>query len=401
MNTPVDNMLPPVACSLRAAASPLKGAMPAPRQSRLRGIPGLGRARGAAALAIAGLALAAVTASAQTKPWNDIGRYATPAEVKAWDIDVRPDFKGLPKGAGSVAKGEEVWEAKCASCHGSFGESNEVFTPIVGGTTKADIERGRVKNLEEGSSFPQKTTMMKVATLSTLWDYINRAMPWNAPKTLTTEEVYGVTAYILSLAEVVPADFTLSDENIAEVQKRLPNRNGMVFYEPLWKVNGKGDVKNVACMKDCPVDATIRSSLPDFARDAHGNIQEQNRVIGPVRGADTTRPAPKALPASGGTPVALAAPKPAPAAAGAGDAKALVNANSCTACHGMKNKIVGPGFNEIAAKHKGRADAESYLLSKIRGGGSGVFGAIPMPPQPDLKEADARAIAQWIAAGAP
>ncbi|MDP2263412.1 MAG: c-type cytochrome [Hydrogenophaga sp.] len=346
------------------------------------------------------MAFAAAPVSAQTKPWNDIGRYATPAEVKAWDIDVRPDFKGLPKGAGSVAKGEEVWEAKCASCHGSFGESNEVFTPIVGGTTKADIERGRVKNLEEGSSFPQKTTMMKLATVSTLWDYINRAMPWNAPKTLTTEEVYGVTAYILSLAEVVPTDFTLSDQNIAEVQKRLPNRNGMVFYEPLWKVNGKGDVKNVACMKDCPVDATIRSSLPDFARDAHGNIQEQNRVIGPVRGADTTKPAPKVLPGAGAQPalpVAMVTPK---ASTGAPDVKAMLNSNSCTACHGMKNKIVGPGFNEIAAKQKGRADAHAYLLGKIKAGGSGVYGAVPMPPQPDLKDADARAIAQWIADGA-
>ena len=248
------------------------------------------------AFIIATLALCASAVQAQGQPWQNMGREATPAEIKAWDIDVRPDFKGLPAGAGSVAMGERVWDAQCASCHGSFGESNEVFTPIVGGTTKADIERGRVKNLEQGSIYPQRTTLMKVATVSTLWDYINRAMPWNAPKTLTTEEVYATTAYLLSLAEIVPADFTLSDQNIAEVQKRMPNRNGMVFYEPLWKVSGKGDVKNVACMKNCPVDEKIHSSLPDFARDAHGNIQEQNRVIGPVRGADTTKPAPASLP---------------------------------------------------------------------------------------------------------
>ncbi|MGQ2921860.1 MAG: c-type cytochrome [Hydrogenophaga sp.] len=330
-------------------------------------------------------------------PWHEIGRDATKAEVKAWDIDVRPDFKGLPKGAGTVAQGEQVWEAQCASCHGSFGESNEVFTPIVGGTTKADIERGRVKNLEPGSTFPQKTTMKKVATLSTLWDYINRAMPWNAPKTLKTDEVYAVTAYLLSLAEVVPTDFTLNDQNIAEVQKRMPNRNGMVFHEPLWKVNGKGDVKNVACMKDCPVEATIRSSLPDFARDAHGNIQEQNRVIGPVRGADTTRPAPTAPVGSGPKPAAVVVAAAPPAA---GDVKALLAANSCTACHGMTQKIVGPAFSDIAAKHKGNAGLESYLAIKIREGGVGVFGAVPMPPQPQLSPADATRIAKWIAAGA-
>jgi len=336
-------------------------------------------------------------ALAQSKPWHEIGRDAKPAEIKAWDIDVRPDFKGLPKGSGSVSLGEEVWEGKCASCHGTFGESNEVFTPIVGGTTKADIERGRVKNLEEGSSYPQKTTMMTLPTISTLWDYINRAMPWNAPKSLSTDEVYGVVAYILNLAEVVPADYVLSDQNIADVQKRMPNRNGMVFYEPLWRVDGKGDVKNVACMKDCPTDAKIRSSLPGFARDAHGNIQEQNRVIGPVRGADTTKPAPTAPLTQ---KISVAAPVVLAQAAGGSDAKALLNSNSCTACHGVNSKIVGPGFNEVAAKHKDKAGLQAYLIDKIKNGGAGVYGAIPMPAQPQVSDADATAIAAWIAAGA-
>lgn len=159
-------------------------------------------------VALVAAALAAFTlgtAQAQSAPWQNMGRDATAAEVKAWDIDVRPDFKGLPAGAGSVSLGESVWENRCASCHGSFGESNEVFTPIIGGTTKDDIKNGRVKGLEEGKSIsPQKTTIMKVATVSTLWDYINRAMPWNNPKTLKPDEVYGVVAYLLSLAEVVP-----------------------------------------------------------------------------------------------------------------------------------------------------------------------------------------------------
>jgi len=382
-------MTPPIADSLRIAASLFTGAMPAPRRSRLRGMSGMALA--ALAFVVSG------TSMAQTPPWHDIGRDATRAEVKAWDIDVRPDFKGLPKGAGTVEQGERLWEAQCASCHGSFGESNEVFTPIVGGTTKADIERGRVKNLEADSSFPQKTTMMKLATVSTLWDYINRAMPWNAPKSLKPDEVYAVTAYILNLADVVPPDFALSNENIAEVQKRMPNRNGMVFHEPLWKVDGKGDVKNVACMKDCPVEITIRSSLPDFARDAHGNIAEQNRVVGPVRGADTTRPPPTG-------PVGTL-PRPVVAVVGAtdtgaSDIKALLDTHSCTACHGMKQKIVGPGFSEIADKHKGQEKLEAYLAVKIREGGVGVFGSVPMPAQPQLSAADAGTLARWIAAGA-
>jgi S-disulfanyl-L-cysteine oxidoreductase SoxD len=350
------------------------------------------------AVVLAASLLTAGWSHAADPAWNNMGRDATPAEVKAWDIDVRPDFKGLPAGAGSVSMGANVWEDKCASCHGSFGESNETFTPIIGGTTKEDIQTGRVKGLEEGKSIvPQKTTIMKVATVSTLFDYINRAMPWNAPKSLKTDEVYGVLAYLLNLASIVPGDYVLSNKNIADVQARMPNRNGMVFYEPLWKVNGKGDVKNVACMKNCEIDPAVHSSLPAFARDAHGNIAEQNRLIGPVRGADTTVPPPKGPVGSVPAPKAVLV-----AAAPAGENKmtALLAANACTACHGVKNKIVGPGFNEIAAKYKDKADGEAYLAGKIKSGGSGVWGSTPMPPQAQLSDEDAKAIAKWIAAGA-
>jgi mono/diheme cytochrome c family protein len=157
--------------------------------------------------ALFALALVGSVAQAQTLP--NIGRPATAKEIAAWDIDVRPDFKGLPKGSGSVAAGMAVWEGKCASCHGTFGESNEVFTPIIGGTTAEDVKTGRVAALASNRQ-PQRTTMMKVATVSTLWDYVNRAMPWTAPKSLSTDEVYSVVAYMLNMAEVVPDDFTLT-----------------------------------------------------------------------------------------------------------------------------------------------------------------------------------------------
>jgi S-disulfanyl-L-cysteine oxidoreductase SoxD len=152
--------------------------------------------------------LLAVTgfASAQSTTYPGVGRTATVKEVAAWDIDVRPDFKGLPTGSGSVAQGQDLWEAKCAHCHGVFGESNEVFSPLIGGTTKEDIKTGNVANLKR-SDFPGRTTIMKVATVSTLWDYINRAMPWTAPKSLKPDEVYAVTAYLLSLADVVPENW--------------------------------------------------------------------------------------------------------------------------------------------------------------------------------------------------
>ncbi|HEX9718574.1 MAG TPA: cytochrome c, partial [Ramlibacter sp.] len=159
------------------------------------------------------MACVASMALAQGKSYPGIGRDATPKEIGAWDIDVRPDFKGLPAGSGSVAKGQDVWEAKCASCHGVFGESNQVFNPLVGGTSADDIKTGRVASLKR-PDYPGRTTMMKLSSISTLWDYINRAMPWAQPKSLSVEEVYAVTAYLLNLADVVPADFTLSDKNI-------------------------------------------------------------------------------------------------------------------------------------------------------------------------------------------
>ena len=173
-------------------------------------------------LAAALLLLTSAAVQAQAAAYPGIGRAATPKEIAAWDIDVRPDFKGLPAGAGSVAKGMEVWESKCASCHGVFGESNEVFSPIVGGTTQDDIKTGHVARLND-PSFPGRTALMKLSSVSTLWDYINRAMPWAQPKSLSVEEVYAVTAYILNMGNVLPDSFTLSDKNIAEVQERLPN----------------------------------------------------------------------------------------------------------------------------------------------------------------------------------
>jgi cytochrome c len=345
----------------------------------------------AAALATAG--------AAWSQGFPGIGRAATPKEVAAWDIDVRPDFKGLPAGSGSVTKGMDVWEAKCASCHGVFGESNEVFSPLVGGTTKDDIRTGRVARLND-AGYPGRTTLMKVPTVSTLWDYINRAMPWNAPKSLSTEEVYAVTAYLLNMAEVLPENFVLSDKNIAEVQQRMPNRNGMTTDHHLWPGKGlgnggKADVKAVACMKDCAGEAKVASFLPDFARNAHGNLAEQNRMVGAQHGADTTRP-PGAAPSSPAAPAAPAAPKP---AAAGGAPTALLAQYACTACHGMETKLVGPGFAEIARKYAARADREAYLAGKVVAGGVGVWGAIAMPAQ-TLSAAEAQKIAAWLAQGA-
>jgi S-disulfanyl-L-cysteine oxidoreductase SoxD len=353
---------------------------------------------------IAVIAIAATTVAAHaqgTDAYAGIGRNATPAEVKAWNIDVRPDFQGLPKGSGSVSKGQAVWEGKCASCHGVFGESNEVFQPLIGGTTAEDIKTGHVAALKRNDV--ERTMIMKLPTVSTLWDYINRAMPWTAPKSLSTEEVYAVTAYLLNMGGVLPDDYVLSDRNIAEVQARLPNRNGMTTQHAMWpgkELGGaaKPDVHNVACMKNCPVEAKVTSSLPEHARNAHGNLAEQVRLVGPARGDDTSAPEPAHLGdrPKAGADQAQAPAKTVTAAAAPAAPTDLLQKNGCVACHSVSSKLVGPAFIDVAKKHAGQAD---YLAGKIRSGGSGVWGNIPMPPQSIAPE-DAAKIAGWLASGA-
>ena len=350
------------------------------------------------------LGLAALGSAAAQPAYPGIGRVATAAEVKAWDTDVRPDFRGLPAGSGAVAQGQLTWEARCASCHGVFGENNAFFAPLVGGSTRADVQTGRVARLND-ASYPGRTTLMKLSTLSTLWDYINRAMPWNAPRSLSTDEVYGVTAYLLYLGDVLPDDFVLSDTNIATVQARLPNRNGVSTSHGLWPGRGLGnggkpDVRALACMNDCADAPTVGSVLPDFARNSHGNLAEQQRSVGPQRGVDTSRPAPSAdavakaaaAPARPGVTAAIAPSMPAAALA-------LLQQHNCTACHGLDRAIIGPGFSAIAGRYRAQADRAGHLAARIASGSQGVWGSAAMPAQV-LPESDLQAIVAWLARGA-
>ncbi|MBL8807566.1 MAG: c-type cytochrome [Rhodospirillales bacterium] len=344
-----------------------------------------GFVRRAALVAVFAAAVASGASAADKYP--GVGRAATPAEVEAWDIDVRPDFQGLPKGSGTVEKGQEIWEAKCASCHGTFGESNKVFTPLIGGTTKEDVEKGRVASLLR-PDYPQRTTFMKVPTISTLFDYIRRAMPWNEPKSLTPDEVYSVLDFMLNLAEIVPDDFVLDDQSIREVQKRMPNRNGMSTNHALWPGAGfgtekkKADTANTACMKDCGGPVQITSTLPDHAWTAHGNLASQNRRIGPVRGRVTGNDDPDAI------------DEPGPAGF------KLAQSAGCMGCHGLNNKIVGPSYVDVAAKYKDK-DMLDTLVGRVVKGGEGVWGEAAMPPQEGASEGEIKTIVEWILAGAP
>ena len=114
-------------------------------------------------------------------------------------------------------------------------------------------------------------------------------MPFDAPKTLKDDEVYAVTAFLLNLADVVPADFTLTDKNIAKVQARMPNRNGNTMDHGMLHVDGKPDVISVDCMSDCPVNLNSLVVLPSSVNGLNGNLAEQDRTYGAIRGIDTRR----------------------------------------------------------------------------------------------------------------
>ena len=318
----------------------------------------------------------------------NLGRPATDGEVAAWDIDVRPDFVGLPSGSGDVWEGEEIWLAQCASCHGDFGDSNEVFAPLVlGNITEEDIATGRVASLTDPAV--TRTTLMKVPTLSTLWDYIYRAMPWNAPKTLSPDEVYGLVAYILNLGYLVEDDFVLSDTNMAETQARMPNRNGMSLDHGMWSVSGLPDVSGSSCITDCDVAITVTSSLPAYAMNAHGNLAEQVRGWGPYPGL-WTETVTDAEPAQIATASDVAEVAMAPEAA--------LSAGGCSGCHQMAGQLVGPGFDAIRARYAGQEHAV-YLRDKIVNGGAGVWGAMPMPPMTTLADDTLQQIVAWLTSG--
>ena len=166
-----------------------------------------------AAIAIAASATEASFAAAPAKARYGFGKPASAQEIAGWDIDVRPDGKGLPPGRGSVEQGQAIYDQKCASCHGTFGESND-YMALAGGVGTL------------GSDQPIRTTGSKLNHATTLWDYINRAMPFDKPGMLTASEVYATAAFVLNLNGIIPDDAVMNASSLPKV--RMPNRDGFV-----------------------------------------------------------------------------------------------------------------------------------------------------------------------------
>jgi mono/diheme cytochrome c family protein len=197
-------------------------------------------------------ALACVAPASGTERKLDIGRVATPQEIAGWDIDVRPDGQGLPAGSGSVKAGEAVYMARCAACHGEFGESAGRWPQIAGG-------QGSL-----ASHDPVKTVGSYFAHLSTVFDYVRHAMPFGDAQSLTNDELYAVVAYMLFLNDIVDDKFVLSRATFGSVQ--MPNAGG--FHDDDRETTERA-FWNAPCMTNCKPDVKVigRARVIDVTPD--------------------------------------------------------------------------------------------------------------------------------------
>ena len=184
---------------------------------------------------------------AENRKYN-IGKLATKIEVAGWDIDVRPDGVGAPKGSGNAIDGEEIYVNRCASCHGDFGEGVDRWPALVGGDGTL------------ASHDPEKTTGSYWPYASTIFDYVYRSMPFGEAQTLTHDETYKLVAYLLNMNEIIDENFVLSEKNIGKI--KMPNSSGFTLPDPRPDVTKYKDGQ--PCMKNCNVSVKIIGKARDI-----------------------------------------------------------------------------------------------------------------------------------------
>ncbi|CAG0908133.1 unnamed protein product [Cyprideis torosa] len=290
-----------------------------------------------------------------------LGRAALPEEVAAWDVDVSPDGTGLPVGSGSVADGEMLFSENCAVCHGEFAEGVGNWPELAGGEgTLADDD-------------PVKTVGSYWPYLSTVWDYVHRSMPFGNAQSLTNDEVYAITAYILYSNFLVEDDFVLSNENFLEVE--MPNADNFVVDDraeteyPMWRTE--------PCMENCKdgdVQITMRATVLDVTPDEEG----AEETVTPVAAEGSAEPmAEKAAEAAEETMEEAPAEEPVEVAAAALDPDLVAEGEkvfrACKACHqvgeGAKNRT-GPLLNGVMGREIGSVDGFRYSRTMAEMGGT-------------------------------
>lgn len=323
-----------------------------------------------ALIAVLGFAATFVAQAATTHSYG-FGSPAPSKMIAAWDDEVNGlSGKGLPPGSGSVAQGQAAYEEKCAVCHGDFGEGAGRYPELAGG--KGTLTSAR----------PVKTVGSYWPYAPTLFDYIRRAMPFNAPGTLTNDQVYAITAYVLNLSNIIPSTAVMDAKTLAAV--KMPNRNGFVD-EHL-----KPDVHAAACMHDCkPKKIVILSDLahtlsitPDETiDDPAGGLEKGVGYDSPFGAGKTTA----AAPAPSAAPVAFS------------QVQSII-AQRCEACHATHPKQ--PGFatpaGGIAFDQPGTI-AKFAALIKVQAVDSE---AMPVGNLTKMTPQERKLIGAWIAQGA-
>ncbi|MDM7931453.1 c-type cytochrome [Tabrizicola sp.] len=324
------------------------------------------------ALASALLTTLAAPAFAETL---GLGRAALPEEIAAWDVAILPDGTGLPEGSGDVETGDEVFAENCASCHGDFAEGLDSWPVLAGGAGSLTDPR------------PVKTVGSYWPYLSTVFDYVHRSMPFGQAQTLTADDTYAITAFLLYSNGMVEDDFVLSNENFTEIV--MPNADG--FYPDDRAATEYPLFSAEPCMENC------RSAAPEVTKRAVDiNVTPEDPDGKPagtlpvITVASTGEPAAVAEPAAQETETVEAAPEAAPEPAETAEAvpaaadPALVKAGEaifkkCAACHkvgeGAKNGV-GPALNGMVDAAMGQIDGFKYSKALAEmGAGGGVWDA--------------------------
>jgi len=185
----------------------------------------------AVTLVAAACATAPRMSPAPPAPSVGFGKPISEADLVTWNIDIRTsDGRGLPPGRGSVAEGQRVYETKCLECHGAEAKGGSVYGPMVGGIGSFTTDR---RVVTPGSMYPYAPI---------LFDYVRRTMPMDKPQTMTNDEIYAVSAYILHLNGLAPADAVMDAATLPKVQ--MPNRDGFM-------PDDRPDTRAVRCMQNC------------------------------------------------------------------------------------------------------------------------------------------------------
>lgn len=287
----------------------------------------------------AGAALVSLSALPGFAEGFGLGRAALPEEIKAWDQDIAPDGRNLPEGAGSVEDGEMIFSEHCAVCHGEFAEGAGNWPKLAGGDDSLADED------------PLKTVGSYWPYLSTVYDYVRRSMPFGAAQTMSDDDVYAITAYILYSNYLVEDDFVLTHENFMDVE--MPNADGFIIDDRAETEYGIFTEAN-ACYENCKdsVEITMRATVLDVTPEEEGASEEPAETGAAVTEEASTPEAP----AEDAAP-AMAMPDPELVAAGEKVFK------KCKACHkvgeGAKNGT-GPSLNGIVNGAAGAVEGFKY-----------------------------------------